>query len=66
MILQQFSDYIFDKNPDIIICMGDYDNSKVLQYLFSRTKKLGLICSLEGMILILQKILELKKDLYQQ
>ncbi len=41
VILQQFSDYIFDKNPDIIISMGDYDNGKVLRYLFARAKKIG-------------------------
>jgi predicted MPP superfamily phosphohydrolase len=45
-ILQEFSDYILAKNPDIIICMGDnYDknnnNSKVLQHLFARSKKIG-------------------------
>ncbi len=34
IILQQFSDYI--KNPDIIVCMGDYDNGKVLRYLLDR------------------------------
>jgi DNA polymerase elongation subunit (family B) len=41
IILQQFSDYIFEKNPDIIICMGDYDNGKLLRYLFARAKKIG-------------------------
>ena len=41
VILQQFSDYIFDKNPDIIISMGDYDNGKVLRYLFARAEKIG-------------------------
>src|SRR5919197_933879 len=40
-ILQEFSDYIHDKNPDIIVCLGDYDNGKVLQYLFARAKKIG-------------------------
>lgn len=39
VILQQFSDYLFDKSPDIIICMGDYGNGKVLRYLFGRAKK---------------------------
>ena len=41
IILQQFSDYVFEKNPDIIICMGDYGNGKVLSYLFERAKKIG-------------------------
>ncbi len=41
VILQQFSDYVLEKNPDIIVCMGDYDNGKVLRYLFSRAKKIG-------------------------
>lgn len=40
IILQEFSNYILAKDPDIIICMGDYDNT-VLQYLFTRTKKIG-------------------------
>ena len=41
VILQQFSDYVHEKNPDVIVCMGDYDNGKVLRYLFSRAKKVG-------------------------
>ena len=41
VILQQFSDYVHKKNPDIIVCMGDYDNGKALRYLFSRAKKIG-------------------------
>src|ERR671937_1450094 len=41
VILQEFSDYVLAKNPDIIICLGDYDNGKVLQYLFARAKKIG-------------------------
>jgi DNA polymerase elongation subunit (family B) len=36
MLLQHFSDFISDKNPDIIVCMGDYDNGKVLRYLLDR------------------------------
>jgi DNA polymerase elongation subunit (family B) len=36
IILQQFSDYVNEKNPDIIVCMGDYDNGKVLRYLLAR------------------------------
>jgi DNA polymerase elongation subunit (family B) len=36
ILLQQFSDYIRDKDPDIIVCMGDYDNGKVLRYLSAR------------------------------
>jgi DNA polymerase elongation subunit (family B) len=41
VILQRFSDYIQEKNPDIIVCMGDYDNGKVLRYLSARAKKIG-------------------------
>src|SRR5919205_584599 len=41
VILQQYSDYVQEKNPDIIVCMGDYDNGKVLRYLFDRAKKIG-------------------------
>ena len=40
-ILQEFSNYVLSKDPDIIVCMGDYDNAAVLQYLFARTKKIG-------------------------
>jgi DNA polymerase elongation subunit (family B) len=36
ILLQQFSDYIRDKNPDIIVSLGDYDNGKVLRYLLAR------------------------------
>ena len=42
LILQQFSDYVHEKNPDIIVCMGDYDNGKVLSYLLSRAEKNGI------------------------
>jgi hypothetical protein len=38
VILQQFSDYLRDKNPDIIVCMGDYDNGKVLRYILARAE----------------------------
>jgi DNA polymerase elongation subunit (family B) len=41
IILQQFSDYVQEKNPNIIVCMGDYDNGKVLRYLFGRANKIG-------------------------
>ena len=41
VILQQFSDYVFEKNPDIVVCLGDYDDGKVLRFLFSRAKKIG-------------------------
>jgi hypothetical protein len=44
MILQQLSDYIHEKNPDIIVCMGDYDNGKVLRYLSARGVQLQRIC----------------------
>src|SRR5919198_4550668 len=46
VILQQFSDYVQEKNPDIIVCMGDYDNGKVLRYLLARgvDLQLGRIC----------------------
>jgi DNA polymerase elongation subunit (family B) len=42
VILQQFSDYVHQKNPDIIVCMGDYDNGKVLRYLSARAEKIGI------------------------
>jgi DNA polymerase elongation subunit (family B) len=41
VILQEFSNYILAKDPDIIICIGDYDNNNtVLHYLFARAKKI--------------------------
>jgi len=33
ILLQQFSDYVHEKDPDIIVCLGDYDNGKKLRYL---------------------------------
>src|SRR5919202_1042400 len=36
ILLQQFSDYIRDKNPDIVVSLGDYDNGKVLRYLLAK------------------------------
>jgi DNA polymerase elongation subunit (family B) len=36
ILLQQFSEYIHDKNPDIIVSLGDYDNGKVLRYVLAR------------------------------
>ena len=41
VILQQFSDYVQEKSPDIIICMGDYGDGKVLRYLLARAEKIG-------------------------
>jgi len=41
VILQQFSDYVQERNPDIIVCMGDYDNGKVLRYLSTRVETVG-------------------------
>src|SRR5919198_1852237 len=41
IILQQFSDFVLEKNPDIIICMGDYGKGKVLRYLAERVEKIG-------------------------
>jgi DNA polymerase elongation subunit (family B) len=41
VILQQFSDYVQEKNPDVIVSLGDYDNGKVLRYLFDRANKIG-------------------------
>ena len=32
---------MLSKDPDIIICMGDYGNNTILQYLFARAKKIG-------------------------
>jgi DNA polymerase elongation subunit (family B) len=42
VILQQFSDYVHEKDPDIIVCLGDYDNGKKLRYLSDRAEKIGL------------------------
>jgi DNA polymerase elongation subunit (family B) len=41
IILQDFSNYVLAKDPDIIVCMGESD-TKIFHYLFSRIKKLGL------------------------
>jgi DNA polymerase elongation subunit (family B) len=41
VILQQFSKYVQEKNPDVIVSMSDYDNGKVLRYLFDRANKIG-------------------------
>jgi DNA polymerase elongation subunit (family B) len=41
IILQDFSDYMLTKDPDIIVCMGEYE-SKIFHYLFTRIKELGL------------------------
>ncbi len=43
VILQKFSDYVQEKYPDIIICLGDYDNGKILYPIEQR--KSGLIYS---------------------
>ena len=42
VILQKFSDYVHEKNPDIMVCLGDYDNGKILRYLSDRADKIGL------------------------
>ncbi|HJT49972.1 MAG TPA: DNA polymerase domain-containing protein [Nitrososphaeraceae archaeon] len=47
VILQQFSDYVRDKSPDIMVCMGDYDNGKVLRHLMARAEKIGFELQLE-------------------
>ena len=36
ILLQQFSQYVREKDPDIIVCLGDYDNGKKLRYLLAR------------------------------
>ena len=41
VILQKFSDYVQEKNPDIIVSLGDYDNGKLLRYLYDRAEKIG-------------------------
>ena len=41
VILRQFSEYVQEKNPDTIICMGDYDNGKLLRYLLARARNIG-------------------------
>jgi DNA polymerase elongation subunit (family B) len=43
--LQKFSDYVHEKDPDIIVSLGDYDNGKKLRYLSDRGVDLQLrIC----------------------
>jgi DNA polymerase elongation subunit (family B) len=45
IILQQFFNYVQEKNPDIIVSLGDYDNGKKLRYLSDRGVDLQLrIC----------------------
>jgi DNA polymerase elongation subunit (family B) len=41
IILQDFSNYVLAKDPDIIVCIGESE-SKIFHYLFTRTKKVGL------------------------
>jgi DNA polymerase elongation subunit (family B) len=41
IILQDFSNYMLTKDPDIIVCKSESE-SKIFHYLFSRIKKLGL------------------------
>ena len=52
VILQKFSDYVHEKDPDIIVCLGDYDKGKKLQYLSDRAEKIGLDLQLERRICI--------------
>ena len=40
--MQQFSQYVHEKEPDIIVCLDDYDNGKKLRYLLDRAEKIGL------------------------
>ncbi len=40
-IIQDFSNYVIDKDPDIIVCVGEFE-SKIFHYLFTRIKRLGL------------------------
>jgi DNA polymerase elongation subunit (family B) len=44
-ILQDFSNYLQAKDPDIIVCMGESE-SKIFQHLFTRIKKFGLTLQL--------------------
>jgi DNA polymerase elongation subunit (family B) len=45
VLLQQFSQYVHEKDPDIIVSLGDYDNGKKLRYLSDRGVDLQLrIC----------------------
>lgn len=41
-ILEKFCSYVQDKNPDILVSVNDHYTSRVLDYLFARTQKLGL------------------------
>ena len=41
IILQDFSNYVLAKDPDIVVCVRESE-SKIFHYLFTRIKKLGL------------------------
>jgi DNA polymerase elongation subunit (family B) len=41
IILQDFSDYVLAKDPDIIVCMSEPE-SKIFDYIFTRIKRIGL------------------------
>jgi DNA polymerase elongation subunit (family B) len=69
VILQQFSEYVQQKNPDIIVCMGDYDNGKLLRYLLARARKIGFDLQLgrgdnDNNIQYSRKSYDQRKDLY--
>ena len=38
-ILQEFSNYVLSKDPDIIVCMGDYDNTASIAIPICKNKK---------------------------
>ena len=59
IILQDFSNYVLAKDPDIIVCMGESE-SKIFHYLFTRIKKLGLSLQL-GREVSVDELMNLKR-----
>jgi DNA polymerase elongation subunit (family B) len=51
-MLENFANYIADKDPDVIFCRSDSDVSSVLQNMYTRAKKVGLTTSSAELSLI--------------
>jgi DNA polymerase elongation subunit (family B) len=58
-ILQDFSNYLLDKDPDIVVCTGE-SGSKLFHYLFVRITKLGLDLQLGREALADEDLMNLK------
>jgi DNA polymerase elongation subunit (family B) len=58
-ILQDFTNYVLAKDPDIIVCMGESE-SKIFHYLFTRINKLGLNLQL-GREVSVDELMNLKR-----